>query len=901
LLRVTPGGQRALLFGLWARRVRREYHPNGHMEPPTGTVTFLFTDIEGSTQLLQDLGPRYEAVQNDHMRLMREAITAETGTEIRTEGDSFFAVFRTAGGAIQAVVAAQRAFYTHQWTHGKPLRVRMGVHTGEGRRAGDDYLGIDVNRAARIAAAGHGGQVLVSAITRSLVERDLPEGVSLRDLGEHQLKDLAHPEHLHELLIDGLPSEFPLLKTVVVASNLPVQLTSFVGRERDVARVTHLLGRSRLVTLTGPGGTGKTRLAVEAASHMLDRFADGVFFVDLSSITDPRLVPDTIASVLRLRPESVGRPVIEILTDHLRNRSLLLVIDNFEQVLDGAETVATILRASPRVRGLVTSRAPLRLSGEQELSVAPLEVPDPARDPALLRHNEAVALFLDRAAAVDSTFSINEETIRIVGDICLRLDGLPLAIELAAARVRVLSPRFLLEQLDRRLTMLVGGPRDAPSRQRTLRAAIAWSYELLEERVRAFFRRLSPFAGGWTLEAAGYVANPKHDIGETIELTELLLRHSLVQRAPDDAEGRLRMLDTIREFGLERLEESGEAEDVRKQHALRFLEIAEEAEGYLTGPEQRRWLDLLSREHDNLRVALGWAIADDGGEMALRLGGALWRFWYARGHLDEGRRWLEAALGLPSSKGRSTSRASALTALGGVAYWQGDFVTAHAAYAEALDIHRTLGDHRAVVQGTFDLANAKAVMGDPQTAESLLQESLGRARDLGDRRGEAWALWGLGAARMFGGDLPGARMHLEASLRVFEEVGNDTWGLGNALAGLAGLAAQRGDPVEASDGVLRALDLWEDQGNALVISGQLRFLAMAANDGGQPERAVRLAGAAEAWRNKVGGQVPAAFFPFADPREAAAEMLDEVTLERAWEEGSAMSLEEALAYAREDG
>jgi predicted ATPase/class 3 adenylate cyclase len=871
------------------------------MEPPTGTVTFLFTDIQGSTRLLQDLGPDYEAVQNDHVRLMREAITAGSGTEIRTEGDSFFAVFPTAAGAVQAAVSAQRALHTHRWSHGTPLRVRMGMHTGEGRRGGDDYLGIDVNRAARIAAAGHGGQVLLSAATRSLVERDLPDGVSLRDLGEHHLKDLAHPEHLHEVLIDGLPSEFPLLKTVIVASNLPVQLTSFVGRQLDVARVTDVLGESRLVTLTGPGGTGKTRLSVEAASHVLDRFPDGVFFVDLSPITDPRLVPDTIASALLLRPESVGgRPVLEILTDHLRNRSLLLVMDNFEQVLDGAETVATILRTCPRVRGLVTSRAPLGLSGEQELPVAPLEVPDPGRDPAVLRRSEAVVLFMDRAAAVDPTFSLSEETIPIVGEICARLDGLPLAIELAAARVRVLPPRFLLEQLDRRLTMLVGGPRDAPDRQRTLRAAIAWSYDLLEEHVRAFFRRLSSFAGGWTLEAAGQVANPKRGVGETVELIDLLLRHSLVQRAPDDAEGRLRMLDTIREFGLERLEESGEADGVRKRHALHFLEIAEEAERYLTGPEQRRWLDLLSREHDNLRAALGWAIACDGGEIALRLGGALWRFWYARGHMDEGRRGLDAALGLPSGQRRGTPRARSLTALGGIAYWQGDFGTAHASYAEALDIHRTLEDHRAVVHATFNLANAKAVMGDPRSAESLLQESLGQARDLGERRGEAWALWGLGAARMFGGDIGGARMQLEESLRVFEEVGDDTWGLGNAIAGLAGLAAQRGDPIEARDEVLRALELWEDQGNALVISGQLRFLAMAANDAGQPERAVRLAGAAEAWRKKVGGQVPAAFFPFSDPREAAAKVLDEATLERAWEEGSAMSLEEALAFARED-
>ena len=870
------------------------------MELPTGTVTFLFTDIEGSTRLLQDLGPDYSRVQDVHMRLMRAAIAAGRGTEIRTEGDAFFAVFPTAGGAVQAAVAAQRALHAHQWPHGEPLRVRMGMHTGEGRRGGDDYLGIDVNRAARIAAAGHGGQVLLSAATRSLVEDGLPDGVSVRDLGEHRLKDLAHPEHIYDLVVDGLPSEFPALKTLEVPTNLPAPLTSFVGREREVGRVTELLDRSRLVTLTGPGGTGKTRLAVEAARRLLEGFPDGVFFVDLSPISDPRLVPDTIASALRFPQESSGRPILEILTDHLRDRTVLLVIDNFEQVLDGAETVATILRTVPRVRALVTSRAPLRLSGEQELPVPPLDLPDPGAHPAVLGRSPAVALFLERAAATDPAFSLTEETTPIVAEICARLDGLPLAIELAASRVRVLPPRALLEQLEQRLAMLVGGPRDAPTRQRTLRAAIAWSYDLLDEHVGAFFRRLSVFAGGWTLEAAGVVADPGRELGNAIELLEALLQHSLVQRAPEDVEGRVRMLETIREFGLERLKESGEAEDVRQRHARSFVELAEEAEGHLTGPDQRRWLDLLSREHDNLRAVLGWAIADDRGEVALGLGGALWRFWYARGHLEEARRWLDAALSLPSSSGRSTRRARCLTALGGIAYWQGDFEMSHSSYEGALEIHRELGDRAETVEALFNLGTAKGVTGDPDAAELLLQKSLATARELGDRRGEGWAMWGLGAARIIRGDLGGARMHFEESLRIFKEVGNDTWGLGNALDGLAGLAAQGRDPAEARERILLAFDAWGEQGNALLVASQLRFLAMVANGAGQPERAVRLAGAAAAWREKVGGQVPDAFHPFNDPRETAAKVLDEASVQRAWAEGLAMDLEEALAYARED-
>ncbi|MGH2724226.1 MAG: ATP-binding protein [Actinomycetota bacterium] len=864
---------------------------------PTGTVTFMFTDIEGSTPLLQELGEDYGKVQDDHMRLLREAIGQGGGTEIRTEGDAFFAVFPSASGAVRAAASAQRALQGHRWSHGKPVRVRMGMHTGEGRLGGDDYLGIDVNRAARIAAAGHGGQVLLSEATRSVVEHDLPGGVSLRDLGGHRLKDIAHPEHLHDLVIEGLPAEFPALKTLDVPVYLPAQLTSFVGREGLLEALTSALNGNRLVTLTGPGGTGKTRLAVEVARRLAEAFPDGTYFVDLSPITDPRLVADTIATALRIRVESMLE-VLDVITEHLRDRTVLLVIDNFEQVLAGAGAVGEILRAAPHVRGLVTSRAPLGISGEREIPVPPLEVPDPDGDPAALRESEAVALFAERAAFVDPGFVLTDDTIRIVAVICGRLDGLPLAIELAASRTRALPPRSLLEQLDRRLPVLVGGPRDAPTRQRTLRAAIAWSHDLLEERDRAFFRRLSAFAGGFTLAAAAEVADPEGRLGDSVELIELLLQQSLIRRASDGDEGRFHMLETIREFGVERLDQSGEADRIRQRHADRFVRLAEEAEPHLTGPDQRRWMDLLGRDHDDLRAALGWAIEADDGETALRLGAALWRFWYGRGHLAEGRRWLEAALGLPSAGERGRARARCLTALGGIAYWQSDFEPSDAAYREALEIYRELGKPGDLVEALFNLAMTRGVMGEPEKAMSLLQQSLGMARELRDRRGEAWALWGLQAGNMFAGQLEAARRYGEESLQIFEELGTDTWGLGNALAGQAGLAAMGGDPQEARQRVLRAIDAWEDQGNALVLASQLRFLAIAANGAGQPERAVRLAAVAEALREKVGGKVPDAFFPFDDPRDTAAKVLDEETVERAWAEGLALTLEEALAFAR---
>ena len=868
------------------------------MALPTGTVTFLFTDIEGSTRLLQELGDAYAQVQTDHMRLMREAIAAGGGRELRTEGDAFFAVFPSATGAVRAAVAAQGAFAAHDWSHGRPLRVRMGMHTGEGRLGGDDYLGIDVNRAARIAAAGHGGQVLLSDATRSVVEHELPERVSLRDLGGHRLKDLAHPEHLYDLVIEGLPSEFPALKTLDAPVYLPAHLTAFVGREHELDSLTSLLDGTRLVTLTGPGGTGKTRLAVEAAARLADGFPDGTYFVDLSPITDPRLVADRVASALRLRVESM-LDVLDVITDHLRDRSALLVLDNFEQVLDGAPTVSHLLRAAPRVRGLVTSRAPLGIAGEREVPVPPLEVPDPESDASALRQSEAVTLFLERARAVDPRFEPTDEALATVAEICARLDGLPLAIELAASRIRVLPPAALLEQLQRRLSTLVGGHRDAPERQRTLRAAIDWSYGVLDDRLRTLFRRLSVFAGGFTLDAATEVADPNRELGDAVELLDALLQHSLVLRDSDE-DVRFRMLETIREFALERLDESAEAVEVRHRHAVHFLGLAENAEPHLTGPEQARWSDALHREHDNLRAAIAWTIDTDRGELALRLGAAMWRFWYGRGHLEEGRRWLDAILALPSTAARSLPRARALTALAGIAYWQSDFGPSDAAYVEALDIVRELGDKQAEVEALFNVAMTKAVMGEPETAMALLEENLRRARGLGDRRGEGWALWGLAAGNMFGGNVERAVGFSDEALRVFEEIGTDTWGLGNALAGRAGLEVMQGEPGKAKERVLYALEAWGDQGNALVIASQLRFLGIAEIQLGRPERAVRLAGAAATLRDKLGGKVPDAFFPFEDPKDSAAEVLDEETIERLWAEGQSMSVDEALAYAREE-
>ncbi|HEX8100768.1 MAG TPA: adenylate/guanylate cyclase domain-containing protein, partial [Actinomycetota bacterium] len=860
---------------------------------------FFFTDIEGSTNHAREFGPRWPEVLEEHHAILRTAIRDAGGVDVRTEGDAFFAVFRSQSDAVRAAVTAQRELAQHQWPEDRSVRVRMGMHTGEGRLAGDDYVGLDVHRAARIAAAGHGGQVLLSEATRALLGDSLADDVTLQDLGQHRLKDFDDPQPIYQLVIEGLPAEFPPLKTLEIPSNLPSQFTSFVGRERELRQVTDLLGRSRIVTLTGPGGSGKTRIAVEAAARLGDRFPGGTYFVDLSPITDPTAVPDAIASSLRLRRES-GIPILEVVCDHLRDRRALLVMDNFEQVLRGAETVSGVLRAAPHVESLVTSRAPLGLAGEQEIPIPPFEVPHLNGDLEALRQNDAVMLFADRAVAVNPQFSLSDEVLPPVAEICSRLEGLPLAIELAASRVRLLPLHRMLEQLDHRLPVLVGGPRDAPERQRTLRGAIAWSYDLLDEHLQRFFRRLAVFAGGWTFDAADRVANPNAELGPTLELLDLLVQHSLVQPILDDPDGRFRMLETIREFGVERLEESDEAEPARRRHAERFLSLVEEAEPFLVGPEQRKWLDLIGREQDNLRAALAWTIGADQGEIAMRLGAAAWRFWYARAHLEEAHRWLASALNLPTSARRTRHRARCLTGLGGITYWEGDFETSDACYEEALSIYRDAGDPAPVVEATFNLSCTKAVKGDVTAAMGLIQESLETARRLGDKRGEAWAIWIQAASLMFAGDVEAARALNRESVRLFEEIGDDTWGLGNAYAGQAGLSAMSGDPEEARRQILLAIDIWEDQGNALVTASQLNFLGIAAIGAGHYERAVKLSAFARAIKDKVGGNVPDAFFPFRDPKDSGSDVLDDETIDRLWAEGQRMTLEEAIAYARED-
>jgi len=619
---------------------------------PTGTVTFFFSDIEGSTRLIQQLGERYPDVLLAHHAIQREALAATGGHELRTEGDSFFIVFGSALEACAGAAAVQKMLAQHAWPEDGQVRVRIGLHTGEATLVGNEYLGLDVHRAARVAGAGHGGQVLVSETTRVLVDHALAPGLTLKDLGLHRLKDMARPERLYQLTVDGLAADFPPLKTLeATPNNLPTQLTSFIGRDDQVREAKQLLTRSRLLTLTGPGGTGKTRLSLQIAADVMDSFPDGVYFVPLASVQDPELVPSAIAQALAISITGSRRP-IEALLDHLRNKRTLLVLDNFEQLLPAAPVTTELLEASPGLRVLVSSRSVLRVYGEQEFPVPPLALPDlkALPDLATLSQFEAVRLFIERAVAVKPDFHATNENAPAIAGIGERVDGLPLAIELAAARVKLFSPQALLGRLEKSLNALGSGARDLPGRQQTLRGAIQWSYDLLNQGERRLLARFSVFARGASLGPVEAVCGPAEEIGgDVVDALDQLADQSLLRRLPDFDETRFLMLQTIREFAADRLEQSGEAAAIKDRHLQAFITLADQAQPHVFGRQRKEWLDRLEMEQDNYRAALDWAIASGNARSALLLSASLWRFWQMRGHIHEGRSRVAQALALPSA------------------------------------------------------------------------------------------------------------------------------------------------------------------------------------------------------------------------------------------------------------
>jgi predicted ATPase/class 3 adenylate cyclase len=794
----SPGGDVALApqgggTGRWTQA----------MALPSGTVTLLFSDIEGSTRLLEQLGERYSDVLDEHRGIVRGAIAEHGGHEIRTEGDAFFVAFSRAGDAVRAALAVQRRLGAREWPNGVALRVRIGLHTGEPRLVGEDYVGMDVHCAARICSSAHGGQILVSETTEKVVVGQAIEGMNLRCLGEHRLKDLSRPMRLYQVTVSGLIADFPPLRGLVnvptgldgdwaaqgfsggdgASTNLPRQLTSFVGRERELTELEGMLTRTRLLTLRGPGGCGKTRLALELGRANVDEFEDGVWLVELAPITDAELVVQQAATALGLELRSTRDPV-DVLAEQIGEHGLLLMLDNCEHVIGVcARMVDGLLRACPALKVLATSREALRVQGEVVWRVPPLLLPDPGSKLAIdeVARVEAVQLFCERAAAVAGAFALAADNVGAVADICLRLDGMPLALELAAARTAILAPTQIAERLHDSLGLLTAGSRTGVTRQKTLRATLQWSYDLLSEPERLIFRRLGAFSGSFGIDAVeGVCAGDDLPASGAIELLGGLVEKSLVQVEPMPGEHRYRLLETMREYARELLIEAGERDEFECRHRGWFLALAEAEDPTPTGGCGRPgWLE---RDHDNLRAALASALAHHP-PTALRIAVALCWFWVARGYFSEGARWIEQALARETEPTELRARALAATAI--LSARRGVWERRMPLLAESIEIRRALGDPARLARGLRELGDHLAVYSDHDAADRAYRKAMEVCAALDDVGEPAGVLLGQGMLAYFRGDLSDSRERFEECIALLEAAEDvdvaPFWAVGTAI------------------------------------------------------------------------------------------------------------------------
>jgi predicted ATPase/class 3 adenylate cyclase len=915
--------------------------------PPTGTVTFLFTDIEGSTKLWEQNAQAMQIALARHDEVLRSAIEERGGYTFKTVGDAFCAAFSTAIAPLEASLFAQRVLLSQEgWSEETgPLRVRMALHVGGAEERDGDYFGPPLNRVARLLSAAHGGQVLLSAAAQEMVRDQLPVGTSLRDLGEHRLTDLFRPERVFQFSAPDLPVEFPPLRTLdVYRNNLPLQPTPLVGREKEVAQVCDLLRRAetRLLTLTGPGGTGKTRLALQAAADLLEDFTDGTFFVPLATLSEAQQFPPALAEKLGVR-ETGEQRFDEILKDYFHDRQLLLILDNFEQVLGAAPAVTGLLAAAQGLKVLATSRAHLGLYGEHEFPVPPLSMPDLKHPPPLesLTQYEAVGLFVERARAVKPDFKVTNESAPAVAEICVRLDGLPLAIELAAARIKMLPPKAMLQRLGSRLKLLTGGARDLPVRQRTLRGAIEWSHTLLGDGEKTLFARMAVFSGGRTLEAIEAICDAEGDLPVDAfdGVSSLLDKNLLRQEEGPEGEPRFVMLETIHEYAREKLQESGEAEEIGRAHTEYFLALVEEAEPELVGADQVSWMDRLEAEHDNLRAALSRSLEAEDSGSALRIGGALWRFWNVRGHFGEGRRWLTAGL---SGEGAAPAslRARASLGLGWLDLRQGDYPRAVEDLEASHSLYQEIGDRRgeayalcflgwiALDRNEFDRAeelleesvalsraagtardvsvslNALAMLqvyrGDHERATAMQEECLSLAREAGDIQIIAVLTYNLGFTAAMTGEYERAEAFVREARELFREVGDR--GMAPLASNRLGfLALSQDEPDRAEELCVEAIRDLQEQAQIPGIDFALEILAGVAASRGGIRRAARLWGTVAGYRDATGAPwIPEERAMIEEHIDAARTRLEQATWREEWEKGRSMTLDQAVDYALDE-
>ena len=823
---------------------------------PSGTVTFLFTDIEGSTKLAQAHPDRWESLREKHHAMLKEAIESKRGHIFQIIGDSFCVAFHTAGDALRAAIDGQRALSRMNDDGGRTnssfilhnssllLKVRMGIHTGEAEARNGEYRGyLTLSMIQRVMSAGHGGQILLSGASEILLRGQLPAEVSLRDMGERKLKDIPQPARIFQVVAPDLQSDFPALRALdVFPNNIPTQLTSFIGREKEMLEATQMLQQSRLLTLTGSGGTGKTRLSLQAASSLLEQFKDGVWLIELAPISEPALVPNTVANVLRLRVED-SRPLMDVVMDWLRDKEALLILDNCEHLLDAcAQFANTVLQNCRVARILATSREALGIAGEVAYRVPSLPTPNEATDIKHLETFDSVKLFVQRATLTLPTFQLTDANASLVAQICSRLDGIPLALELAAARVRALSVEQIAERLDDRFRLLTGGSRAALPRQQTLRALIDWSYQLLSEEERLLFRRLAVFVGGWTLDAAESVCGEERIVpagGSGLDILELMTRlvdKSLINVEHSGSESRYRRLETIRQYAREKLFETDEVASLRDAHLAYFAGLAERAEHGLQGRAQKQWLARLEAEHDNLRGALEWSLKSQP-ETGLRIAVALREFWDTHGHLTEARKWLGIFMDATKELPPTSLRVKALFARALFASRQGDAEGWKTHQDEGFALAESLEDARGIAQGLVSQGLFKEYFeNDLEAAESFYRRALEYGRKLNEKLLIGQLLGPLAGCSLKRYEYARAEEIYRESLSLFREAEN-TKEIAGAYGNLAEVALARRDDESARASAEESLALYRDLDDKHGVATALQTLSIASHNQGDVQQA----------------------------------------------------------------